>query len=141
MVTQDSWSFQPGGTVGSAGGETGFSFAIEETNFLGRGKGLKLIYGSDAERTSMGVRYRDPNAFGRYWQLESLYLENSDGTQLELEVERPFYSFATPWAVTSLVSDRRFSERPNSHLLTGAISRGLGDSGRRGLQCFQRKSF
>ena len=34
VVTQDSWSTQPGGSVGSAGWSTDYSFEIEETNFL-----------------------------------------------------------------------------------------------------------
>jgi hypothetical protein len=109
--TQDSWSFQPGGKAGSSGGETDFGFSIEEENFLGRGKGLKLIYGSDVDRTSLGVRYRDPALFGRYWKTQALFLDNSDGRQLTIDLARPFFAFATPWAAVGVLSDRRFKER------------------------------
>jgi hypothetical protein len=111
VVTQDSWSTQPGGSLGSAGGETDFSVEIEETNFLGLGKQVTVFYESDVDRSGLGVRYNDPAALGRYWRAGVLYLDNSDGTQAELEIERPFYSFATPWSVSTELGDRTFETR------------------------------
>jgi len=118
VVTQDSWSTQPGGKVGSAGGETDFGFAIEETNFLGLGKQVTLLYESNVERTGYGVRYEDPAFISPHWNSVLLLMNNSDGTQLDLSVDRPFYSFATPWAVASGVSNRQFTARVYSQ---GAI--------------------
>jgi hypothetical protein len=111
VVTQDSWSTQPGGNVGSAGGETDYGFAIEETNFMGLGKQLTVLYESGLERTGYGVQYEDPAFISPHWNANLLMMNNSDGTQLEVAVDRPFYAFATPWSVSAAVSDRQFTSR------------------------------
>jgi len=111
VSTRDSWSLQPGGTLGSAGGETDFSFAIEENNFLGYGKELTTYYASDVDRTGLGVRYWDPAVLGSRWNAGALLASNSDGTQIEVGVDRPFYSFATPWAVSTGAADRQYASR------------------------------
>lgn len=115
VVTQDSWSTQPGGKVGSAGGATDYGFAIEETNFLGLGKQVTMLYESGVERTGYGVRYEDPAFINPHWTANMLLMSNSDGTQLDLAVERPFYAFATPWSVSAGAADRQFTSRVYSN--------------------------
>ncbi len=111
VATQDSWSTQPGGTVGSAGGKTDFGFAIEETNFLGFGKHVTLLYESGVERSGYGIEYDDPAFLSRRWNANLLMMNNSDGTQLEVGVDRPFFSFATPWSASVGGADRQFTAR------------------------------
>lgn len=111
VVTQDSWSTQPGGSIGSAGGETDFGFAIEETNFMGLGKQVTLLYESGFERTGYGVQYEDPAFVSPHWNASLLAMRNSDGTQMDVEVNRPFYAFATPWSVSLAVADRELTSR------------------------------
>ncbi len=111
VVTQDAWSTQPGGSVGSAGGSTAYSFEIEETNVLGLGRQVTVFYESGSERSGLGILYRDPAAFGRYWLAEALYVDNSDGGRAKVGIERPFYSFATPWSVSTGMIDQTLESK------------------------------
>jgi len=106
VVTQDSWSTEPGGSLGSAGGGTSGSVSVRETNFLGFGKELTVEYASDPDRTGLGFQYQDPALFGHYWRADLGYANNSDGKTSKFLVERPFYSFATPWSVRALALDQ-----------------------------------
>lgn len=105
VVTQDSWSTEPGGSVGSAGGGTDASVELQESNFLGLGKELSVEWVTDPDRTGYGIEYQDPAMFGRYWRGDFLYADNSDGRRMRALVDRPFYSFATPWAIRALADD------------------------------------
>lgn len=105
VVTQDAWSTEPGGSVGSAGGGTSGSVSVRETNLLGLGKELTVEYASDPDRSGLGFQYEDPALFGHYWRADFGYANNSDGKVSQFLVERPFYSFATPWSVRALASD------------------------------------
>ncbi|MBI2214520.1 MAG: BamA/TamA family outer membrane protein [Acidobacteria bacterium] len=111
VVTQDSWSTEPGGTVGSAGGGTDASFEIREANLLGLGKEFTIGYSTDPDRSGFGVRYEDPAMFGRYWSGDLLYAENSDGRRTRLLVDRPFFSFATKWSIRALIDDETLGSR------------------------------
>jgi hypothetical protein len=106
VVTQDAWSTEPGGSVGSAGGGTSGSASVRETNFLGFGKELTVEYASDPDRTGLGFQYEDPALFGNYWRANFGMANNSDGKTSKFLVERPFYSFATTSSVRALASDQ-----------------------------------
>ncbi|MCM2315202.1 MAG: BamA/TamA family outer membrane protein [Thermoanaerobaculia bacterium] len=111
VVTQDSWSTEPGGSIGSAGGGTDASLSIREANLLGLGKELTVEYASDPDRSGFGIHYEDPAAFGRYWRGELAYVESSDGSQARVLVQRPFFSFSTPWSFRALVDDETLESR------------------------------
>jgi outer membrane translocation and assembly module TamA len=106
VVTQDAWSTEPGGSVGSAGGGTSGSLSVRETNFLGLGKELTVEYASDPDRSGLGFQYEDPSLFGHYWRADLGYANNSDGKLSKFLVERPFYSFASTWSVRALAFDQ-----------------------------------
>ena len=111
VVTQDSWSTEPGGSVGSAGGGTDASLELRETNFLGLGKEMSIAYDTDPDRSGFSFRYEDPVAFGRYWRGELVYADNSDGSRARVLVDRPFFSFSTPWSVRALADDETLESR------------------------------
>lgn len=111
VVTQDSWSTEPGGSIGSAGGGTDASIEIREANLLGLGKELTVAYATDPDRSGFGIQYEDPAMFGRYWHGDLLYADNSDGRRTRLLVDRPFFSFATPWSVRALADDETLESR------------------------------
>lgn len=111
VVTQDAWSTEPGGSVGSAGGGTSGSLSVRETNFLGLGKELTVEYASDPDRSGLGFQYEDPSLFGHYWRADLGYANNSDGKLSKFLVERPFYSFASTWSVRALAFDQEQESR------------------------------
>lgn len=100
VVTQDSWTTEPGLNIGSKGGSAKFGIELTESNILGTGRYLSILYEDDPDRTKQGFRFRDPSLFGvPYWSADLLYTENSDGQEQALQIRRPFKSVDTPWAV------------------------------------------
>ena len=63
---------------------------------------------------------RDPALFASYGMGHVLYANNSDGSAMVLEYQRPFYSVRTPWAVAAGAS--RIVEQDSIYEASKAIS-------------------
>lgn len=110
VVTQDSWTLDPGGSFGGKGGQTTWSLALRERNFLGTGKEVSLTYDKEPERTNRSVQYRDPALFGAYWTVDLTYANNTDGGQERALVQKPFVSFSDRFATTVLYNNLRLEQ-------------------------------
>ncbi len=108
VETRDVWTLRGGISFNRSGGENSGSINLEDSNFLGTGKELTLLRTTNVDRTSNLVRYRDPNLDGSRTRLELSYADNSDGGRRRIEMERPFYSLDTRWAmgVRGMVDER-----------------------------------
>jgi hypothetical protein len=104
VVTQDAWTTEPGGSFGSKGGRTTYSFELTETDLLGRGQLLSFAYAKETERTTRSILFQDPYLFRPFWKGRVYLADNSDGRQREFELARPFYSFSARWSADGLVS-------------------------------------
>ncbi|MHB0968689.1 MAG: POTRA domain-containing protein [Thermoanaerobaculia bacterium] len=104
VVTQDSWTTEVTVNANSEGGAASWGFELTESNLLGRGKQLSLIYDNDVDRTRKGLNYRDPSFLRPYWNSELLLTDNSDGSQQKVAVKRPFFAFDTAWGVEILAN-------------------------------------
>jgi len=104
VVTQDAWTTEPGGSFGSKGGRTTYSFELTETDLLGRGQLLSFAYAQETERTTRSIVFEDPYLFRPFWRTRIFLADNSDGRQRQFELARPFYSFSTRWSADGLVS-------------------------------------
>jgi hypothetical protein len=98
VTTQDSWSIAPETQAGSKGGKSTVGATLAETNLIGLGKDVEFGWQHGVERSRLGVAYSDPAFFAPYWKANLGYAVNSDGYDHHVQVSRPFYSFATPWA-------------------------------------------
>lgn len=96
--THDKWTLQVGVKFGIQGSRKAFSLEFDEKNFLGWGRGMKLEYQKDHERSTWTYIYSDPNLFGSRWRGRLLFANSSDGQREELLAERPFFALATPKA-------------------------------------------
>jgi hypothetical protein len=105
VVTQDSWSLEAGGSAGSKGGTATYGFELSETNFLGRGRQLQILYDNGVDRRKQSLVYRDPAFLRPYWKSLFLYSHNSDGDERRIQIARPFYSFTTGHAFEALADD------------------------------------
>ena len=97
---RDAWTLKAYGTFRRVGGQTSWSLRARDSNFLGFGKDLLLARETRPERTTATVGYIDPQLFGSRWVFGSAYQSLSDGRTRAFNLERPFYSFETPWALT-----------------------------------------
>jgi outer membrane protein assembly factor BamA len=141
VITKDVWTLSPGISFGRAGGSNSTNFNLQDSNFLGWGKGLEISHGSTVDRTSTGVDWTDPNVLGSRWTSDLTYADSSDGMQRSLKVARPFYSLDAPWSakITAVRFDRtisrynlgdivdQFNDNESSYELSGGISGGLID--------------
>jgi outer membrane protein assembly factor BamA len=141
VITKDVWTLSPGISFGRAGGSNSTNFNLQDSNFLGWGKGLEISHGSTVDRTSTSVDWTDPNVLGSRWTSDLTYADSSDGMQRSLKVARPFYSLDAPWSakITAVRFDRtisrynlgdivdQFNDNESSYELSGGISGGLID--------------
>lgn len=111
VTTQDSWTTQPGLSYGKKGGVTTYSFSFEEKDLLGTGRSAQISYGRDIDRINRMIEYKDPYLLGPYWSGEFAYFSNSDGTEQDVHIARPFYSFLSPWAANGEVLNLTQNER------------------------------
>lgn len=111
VTTQDAWTTQPGLSYGKKGGVTTYSFSFEEKDLLGTGRSAKVSYERDIDRINRMVEYKDPYLFGPYWSGDFAYFSNSDGTEQDIRIARPFFSFVSPWAASAELSHLTQNER------------------------------
>ena len=141
VITKDVWTLTPGISFGRAGGANSTSYDLEDTNFLGWGKSVKLIHSRTVDRTSNAVDYADPNVFGSRWISNLAYVNSSDGHQRTAQFAQPFYSLDTRWSANALAMsyDRtesryylgnivdQFNDNETTYQLSGGVSSGLVD--------------
>lgn len=118
VTTQDSWTLEPGITIGSSGGSGKFGLDVVESNFIGTGRKVAVRYKKGFERTEKIVEFSDPTLFGRYWAGSLLYSSNSDGQEQRFAVSRPFYAFETPWSFGVAADHRELQD----HIYRDAVS-------------------
>ncbi len=120
VTTQDSWSIAPETKAGSSGGRSTVGAALAETNLLGLGKDLEVGWQHGLDRSRTSIAYSDPAFFAPYWKADFGYARNSDGYDHHVQVSRPFYSFATPWATNmSFTGFRQFDHLYGNGVETG----------------------
>lgn len=115
VTTQDAWTIAPETQAGSRGGSSSLGVNLSDTNILGLGKDLSFGWDRNSDRTTRAIAYNDPAFFGSYWNGRFAYGSNSDGYDHRVSVRRPFYSFATPWALdltfnNFLRQDRQYTD-------------------------------
>lgn len=93
--TRDVWTLGGGVSFARSGGENSTRVEVDDTNFLGTGTELAVSYGSDVERTTTEVRYRNSNLQGKRARVEISLRENSDGHRRLVRLEQPFYALDT----------------------------------------------
>lgn len=105
VTVHDAWSLTLSVSAGSVGGVNSHGFEIEDYNFLGSGKTLKLAQASDPERDTVEFTYRDPNVLGGPWRLDATHGSLSDGNSNSLVLDYPFRTFYQPWSFDIIGSD------------------------------------
>ncbi len=111
VVTQDGWTTEIGGSFGSKGGLTTYGVDLSEKNVAGTGRQVSIGYDKGSERTTRSFGVTDPYLFGPYWTGNLFLTTTSDGHEQNLEIERPFYAFTTPWAVDASLDNLRQNEK------------------------------
>lgn len=95
---QDSWTTNPRVAAGTEGGESFFSFGLEEGNVLGYGKSVFAEQSSAGARRSTAFGYGDPRFMGTRLALSGRYARGDTGDSAGVRLTRPFYALDSPRA-------------------------------------------
>lgn len=144
VKVRDVWSLKGGVKVGRSGGENSYGVGLEDDNFLGTGKSLKVDRRHNVDRDSNLFHFFDPAIGGSRWQLDLDFESNTDGNVYGADLELPFYAFdarrafgfkvrresaAVPLYQLGEIRDRFTRDRDHAEAYFG-FSSGLGDGGR-----------
>jgi len=112
VTTQDVWTFNPGFSFGRKGGKNTGGIELEELNFLGTGAQVGIGFVSGVDRDSKSIYYRDRQLGSSWWDLSTIYSDNSDGRLASFSLAHPFYALDTRWAAgMELLDDERTDSR------------------------------
>jgi hypothetical protein len=99
VLTRDTWSFDPGISVGHSGGITTSGLRLKEYNFLGTGVAVAVGRSRDVDRTSRELQLANTHLFGSWVSASYDHASNSDGRRDAFNVTRPFYELDARWAL------------------------------------------
>jgi hypothetical protein len=102
VVTQDVWTTDINGDFSNDGGKAAYAVDVTQKDLFGSGSELELHLGTGIERRANTIEFLHPAIFGPYWSLDTLYSRNSDGNEQKLELDRPLFSYSTPWSMSFL---------------------------------------
>ncbi len=97
VTTSDAWTTDVTGDFSNEGGRSTFTVDVSQKNLFGGGESLELLVDRDVERKTKAIEYRDPAVFGAYWNLDTMFANNSDGAEQRISIERPHFSYTTGW--------------------------------------------
>lgn len=103
VTTRDVWSLNPGVSFSRRGGKSAYGVEFEELNLLGRGVSLGVHQKSGIDRDVRRIDFADRHLLGQRLELVASYGNNSDGDELHLGLERPFYALDTRRALGASV--------------------------------------
>ena len=141
VSTRDTWSLDPGVSVGRSGGSNSSGIHLNEYNLLGTGTAVSVGRSKSVDRSSNEFQFTNNHAFGTWTSLGYTHALNSDGRQDAVSVVRPFYALDARWAagVTASRDDRldatynagnvvsQYRHRQNQAEVFGGWSLGLVD--------------
>ncbi len=114
VTTIDNWTFTPSISFGSAGGQNVSKLEIQDNNFLGFGKQVKLAAERKSKRTEISGYYLDSNFLGTQQYMRVEYSKARDETISSFRWGKPFYSSKDKHSWTFDYYRRHKSSRVNS---------------------------
>jgi len=98
VATRDTWSLDPGVSVGRSGGANSSGIHLKEYNLLGTGTAVSIDRSTSVDRSSNEFKFANDRAFGTWMSLSYAHASNSDGRTDAVSVARPFYALDERWA-------------------------------------------
>ncbi len=98
VAVHDVWTTNPGISFHRTGGSNSTGFKLEELNILGLGKQLAIDYHDTIDRSSVALKWHDPNVGGSRWRSTISMTDSDEGSGEAVRFERPFFSLDTRWS-------------------------------------------
>ena len=106
--TRDTWTLDPGLSLGRAGGENSSGISLKEYNFLGTGIALGVSRMSNVDSKGTQFDVATDHALDGWTQIGYSYATLDDGESQAFKFGRPFYALDTRWAAgISVAKDDR----------------------------------
>jgi hypothetical protein len=109
--TEDASTTGLTGDFSNDGGTVSYDVDVSQKDLLGSGSELQLHIDHGVERDTNTIEFLHPAALGPYWNLDAQYAKNSDGNEQKLVLDRPLYSYTTPWTAGFLFDHRLRNDR------------------------------
>jgi hypothetical protein len=111
VLTEDASTTTVTGDFSNDGGKATYDVDLSQKDLFGSGSELQLHIDRAIERRTNTLEFLHPAVFGPYWNLDTLYAKNSDGSEQKLVLERPLYSYTTPWTASFIFDLLQRDER------------------------------
>jgi hypothetical protein len=98
VLTRDTWSLEPGLSLGRAGGANQGSLRLREYHLLGTGVSVGLTRRRTVDRLATEYGLEADRLFGTWASVALAYAERSDGRHHLIELVRPFHELDARWA-------------------------------------------
>lgn len=98
VVTRDIWTTEPIVNLSREGGDTKRGIGFNESNVLGRGSSLSLVFDKSAERSRTQYNFSTPHLFNTHLGVQVGFADTSDGQETAFALARPFYSLSSRWS-------------------------------------------
>jgi outer membrane protein assembly factor BamA len=95
VLTRDSWTLEPGVSLGRAGGVNSSRSFLRERNALGEGVSVGIAYANNVDRAGTEFSIGDNNIMGSRIAAGATFGNYTDGSQWSFSLARPFYSLDT----------------------------------------------
>lgn len=93
--TSDTWTLLPKISFSHAGGASSTGLGLKESNLLGTGIAVEVLYESDVDRDTRKFKFIDRQLGTSWYGIRAISEDNSDGHLRVLEIGKPFYSLDT----------------------------------------------
>lgn len=115
VITRDTWTLDPGVSVGRSGGANSSGIHLREYNLFGTGMSVNFERSKNVDRSSNEIQFANDRVFGTWTSLGFTHATNSDGRRDAVSIVRPFYSLDARWAAGVTASkDSRIDSIYNS---------------------------
>jgi len=98
VSTRDTWSLDPGVSVGRSGGANSSGLNLKEYNLFGTGTSIGISRSKTVDRSSNAFQFANDRAFGTWTAVSYDHALNSDGRRDAASIIRPFYALDSRWA-------------------------------------------
>ena len=98
VITRDTWTIEPGLSLGRSGGENSRSVSLREYNLAGTGIQLGIGRSTDVDRSESDFQLAGDRLFGSELAGSLVLSSNSDGERRGLRLARPFRSLDSRWS-------------------------------------------
>ncbi|MBT9491945.1 MAG: BamA/TamA family outer membrane protein [Paucibacter sp.] len=119
VLTRDTWSLDPGFSLGRSGGSNSGGIRLHEYNLLGTGTAISLGHSRTVDRSSNELQFFGEHLLGGWTSVALSLASNSDGRRQAVSIARPFYALDTRWAAGVSASK---DERIDAFYNAGEIS-------------------